>query len=147
MISRDATTRWTGTLMEGKGDVSFDSSNAGTFAISLPTRSAESAPDGTTSPEELLAAAHSACLAMSVSATLAGAGVTADSIDVSSEVFFGPDSSGGFSIPKIDITVRARIPGMAAETFAELAAKAHASCPVSRALSGTTLTLDAALEA
>ena len=146
MTSRDATTRWTGTLQEGHGDVTFDSSNAGEFEITLPTRAAETAPDGKTSPEELLAAAHSACLAMNTAATLASAGITAESIAVSAEVFFGPDPAGGFHIPSIEVTLRARIPGLDAARFAELAATANATCPVSKALAGTTITVDAALE-
>lgn len=146
MSSRDATTRWTGTLQEGHGDTTFDSSNAGQFEISLPTRAAEKAPDGKTSPEELLAAAHSACLAMNTAGTLSAAGIVAESIDVSCEVFFGPDPAGGFHLPKIDVTLRARIPGLDPAKFAELAATAHATCPVSKALAGTTINLDAALD-
>lgn len=145
MSSRDATTHWTGTLQEGHGDVTLDSSNAGQFEVSLPTRAAERAPDGKTSSEELLAAAHSSCLAMNVAATLSAAGITAESIDVSAEVFFGPDPAGGFGIPKIDVTLRAHIPGLEPARFAELAAAAHASCPVSKALAATAINLDAAL--
>jgi len=146
MTSRDSTTRWSGTLQEGHGDVTFDSSNAGQFEISLPTRAAEKAPDGKTSPEELLAAALSSCLAMNTAGTFGAAGISAESIDVSAEVFFGPDPAGGYHVPKIEVTLRARIPGLDAERFAELAAQAHATCPVSKALAATRITLDAALE-
>jgi osmotically inducible protein OsmC len=143
MPSRDATTHWTGGLQDGKGQVSLDSSNAGQFDVSFPTRAGN--PDGQTSPEELIAAAHSACLAMNMSGVLGAEGITADSIDVSAEVTLG-EAGGGFAITGIEITLRAKVPGLDADKFAELAATAEKTCPVSKALSaGTKITLDAAL--
>jgi lipoyl-dependent peroxiredoxin len=142
MPSRDATTHWTGGLQDGKGEVSLDSSNAGQFNVSFPTRAGD--PDGQTSPEELIAAAHSACLAMNMSGVLGSEGLTADSIDVSAEVTLG-EADGGFAITGIEITLRASVPGLDADRFAELAATAERTCPVSKALSGTTINLDAAL--
>lgn len=143
MPSRDANTHWTGGLQDGKGQVSLDSSNAGQFDVSFPTRAGN--PDGQTSPEELIAAAHSACLAMNMSGVLAGEGITADSIDVSAEVTLG-QADGGFAITGIEITLRAKVPGLDADKFAELAATAERTCPVSKALSaGTKISLDAAL--
>ncbi|HST65889.1 MAG TPA: OsmC family protein [Mycobacteriales bacterium] len=142
MPSRDATTHWTGGLQDGKGEVSLDSSNAGQFRVSFPTRAGD--PDGQTSPEELIAAAHSACLAMNMSGVLGSEGLTADSIDVSAEVTLG-EADGGFAITGIEVTLRASVPGLDADKFAELAATAERTCPVSKALSGTTITLDAAL--
>jgi osmotically inducible protein OsmC len=141
--SRDATTHWTGGLQTGTGHVTLDSSNAGQFDVSFPTRAGS--PEGQTSPEELIAAAHSACLAMNLSGVLDAAGLTSEGIDVSAEVFLGPDPEGGFRIPQIQITLRARIPGIDAARFAELAETAEKTCPVSKALTGTTITLDAAL--
>lgn len=143
MPSRDATTHWTGGLQKGKGEVTLDSSNAGTFAVSFPTRSGN--PDGQTSPEELIAAAHSSCLAMNLSGVLESQHLVADSIDVSAEVTLGPAAGGGFEISGIAITLRAKIDGVDADKFAELAKTAERTCPVSKALSGTTITLDAAL--
>src|SRR4051795_9846277 len=119
MPSRDATTHWVGGLENGKGEVTLDASNAGTFSVSFPTRTGN--PDGQTSPEELIAAAHSSCLAMNLSGVLGAAGLTADSIDVSAEVTLGPDPAGGFSITGIAITVNAKVPGLDAARFAELA--------------------------
>jgi lipoyl-dependent peroxiredoxin len=142
MPSRDATTHWTGGLQDGTGQVTLDSSNAGQFDVSFPTRAGD--PEGRTSPEELIAAAHSACLAMNLSGALGGEGVTADSIDVSSEVTLG-QVDGGFAITGIEVTLRASVPGMDAGKFAELAKTAEKTCPVSKALAGTTITLDAAL--
>lgn len=144
MPSRDATTHWEGDLQSGTGHVTLDSSNAGQFDVSFPTRAGN--PDGQTSPEELIAAAHSACLAMNLSGVLGGQNLTADSIDVSAEVTLGPAEGGGFELSGIVITLRAKVPGLAPEKFAELATTAERTCPVSKALAGTTITLDAALD-
>jgi osmotically inducible protein OsmC len=144
MASRDATTRWTGNLQKGTGKVSLDSSNLGEIDVSFPTRF--QSPDGQTSPEELIAAAQSSCLAMNLSGVLAGADLEAEYIDVSAEVTVGPDPSGGTGITGIAITLRAKLPGVDAERFAELAATAKETCPVSKALAGTTITMDAALD-
>jgi len=143
MPSRDATTHWEGGLQAGKGHVTLDSSNAGQFEVSFPTRAGN--PDGQTSPEELIAAAHSSCLAMNLSGVLESENLAADSVDVSAEVTLGPAKGGGFEISGIAITLRATVPGVDAAKFAELAATAERTCPVSKALSGTTITLDAAL--
>jgi osmotically inducible protein OsmC len=93
MPSRDATTHWVGGLQSGKGDVALDSSNAGTFAVSFPTRAGN--PDGQTSPEELIAAALSSCLAMNLSGVLEAQKLTADSIDVNAELALGPAKGAG----------------------------------------------------
>lgn len=146
MPSRDATTHWTGDLNSGQGKVSLDSSNLGEFEVSFPKRASETA-DGQTSPEELIAAAHSACLAMNLSGVLAGEGLTAEYIDVSSEVTLGPDkANGGFAITGIALTLRAKLPGVDEARFAELASTAEKTCPVTKALGGTKITLDAALD-
>ena len=142
MPSRDATTHWTGGLQDGKGQVTLDSSNAGQFDVSFPTRAGN--PDGQTSPEELIAAAHSSCLAMNLSGVLGAEGLTADSIDVSSEVTLG-QVEDGFAITGIEVTLRAAVPGLDADRFAALADTAARGCPVSKALAGTTINVDAAL--
>jgi osmotically inducible protein OsmC len=143
MPSRDATTHWEGGLQKGTGTVTLDSSNAGQFSVSFPTRAGN--PEGQTSPEELIAAAHSSCLAMNLSGTLEGAGFTPTTLDVSAEVTLGPDPAGGFQISGIAITLTAKVDGLDADKFAELAATAERTCPVTKALSGTTITLDASL--
>src|SRR5689334_24630221 len=104
MPSRDATTHWEGGLQDGKGQVTLDSSNAGQFDVSFPTRAGN--PNGQTSPEELIAAAHSSCLAMNLSGVLAAQNLVAESIDVSAEVTLGEDPDGGFAITGIDLTLR-----------------------------------------
>ncbi|WP_037367917.1 OsmC family peroxiredoxin [Amycolatopsis orientalis] len=143
MPSRDATTHWTGGLQKGKGEVTLDSSNLGTYEVSFPTRAGD--PDGRTSPEELIAAAHSSCLAMNLSGVLEAQKLEAEYIDVSAEVTLGPAEGGGFEISGIAITLHAKLDGVTADQFAELASTAEKTCPVSKALSGTTITMDAAL--
>ena len=143
MPSRDATTHWEGGLQDGTGHVTLDSSNAGQFNVSFPTRAED--PNGQTSPEELIAAAHSSCLAMNLSGVLGGESLTATSIDVSAEVTLSPASGGGFEISGIAITLRAVVDGLDDAAFQKLAKTAEETCPVSKALTGTTITLDAAL--
>ena len=114
--------------------------------MSFPKRAAEDA-DGTTSPEELIAAAHTACYAMQLSAFVAQAGGTPQSLDVSADVTLGPDKAdGGFRLTGIRLTVRGEVDGLDEAGFADAAEKAKAGCPVSKALTGVEITLDAALE-
>lgn len=143
MTIRTATTHWTGDLREGTGHVTFDSSRAGEFDVTFPSRTEN--PDGKTSPEELIAAAHSSCLAMNLSGVLAGEKLVAEAIDVRADVTLGPAAGGGLEISGIAITLRAKVDGIEADAFAELAKTAERTCPVSKALAGTTITLDAAL--
>ena len=145
MPTRTAHTAWTGGLLDGSGTVELSSSKAGSFDVSFPKRAAENA-DGTTSPEELIAAAHSSCYAMQFSALIAQEGGTPQSLDVQADVTLGPDPAGGFAISGIKITVRGEVEGMDEAKFKEVAEAAKASCPVSKALTGTTITLDAGLE-
>jgi osmotically inducible protein OsmC len=145
MPTRTARTAWTGTLQEGSGQVELSSSKVGTYEVSFPKRAADDA-DGTTSPEELVAAAHSACYAMSLSNGIAQAGGTPLALDVQADVTLGPDPAGGFRLTGIKLTVRGEVEGLDADAFAEAAAAAKAGCPISKALTGVDITLDAALE-
>ena len=146
MVTRTARTAWTGTLQEGSGQVELSSSKVGTFEVSFPKRAAEDA-GGTTSPEELIAAAHASCYAMAFSGGIAKAGGTPQSLDVTADVDFGPDKErGGFMITGIKLTVRGRVDGLDAAGFEQAAQEAKAGCPVSKALAGVDITLDAALE-
>ena len=90
MPTRSAHTTWTGGLQDGTGTVTLVSSGVGTYEVSFPKRAADDA-DGTTSPEELIAAAHTACFAMQLSALLGAAGGSGQSLDVSADVTLGPD--------------------------------------------------------
>ncbi|MDT4914128.1 MAG: lipoyl-dependent peroxiredoxin [Pseudonocardiales bacterium] len=145
MPTRTARTAWTGTLQEGSGQVELSSSKVGTYEVSFPKRAAENA-DGTTSPEELVAAAHSACYAMSLSNGIAQAGGTPVALDVQADVTLGPDPAGGFRLTGILLTVRGEVDGLDAAGFQEAATAAKAGCPISKALTGVEITLDAALE-
>ncbi|AEA23132.1 OsmC family peroxiredoxin [Pseudonocardia benzenivorans] len=145
MPTRTARTAWNGTLEQGSGQVELSSSHVGTYDVNFPKRAADDA-GGTTSPEELIAAAHSSCYAMQLSALIGEAGGTPESLDVTADVTLGPDPAGGFRISGIKLTVRGEVTGLDAEGFAKAADAAKAGCPVSKALTGTTITLDAALE-
>lgn len=144
MPTRTARTAWNGTLEHGSGQVELTSSQVGTYDVSFPKRAADEA-GGTTSPEELIAAAHSACYAMQLSALIGQEGATPESLDVRADVSLGPDEGGGFRITGIALTVRGEAPGMDAAAFEKAAQDAKEGCPVSKALTGTTITLDAAL--
>jgi lipoyl-dependent peroxiredoxin len=137
--TRTANAHWEGSLIEGGGKVSLDSSGLATFEVTWASRT--EGPDGRTSPEELIAAAHSTCYSMALSHALAQAGTPPTSIDTRADVTFQP----GEGITGSHLTVRASVPGISAGDFATAAEEAKASCPVSKALAGTPITLDAAL--
>ncbi|MFC7732867.1 OsmC family protein [Actinomadura keratinilytica] len=137
--TRTANAHWEGPLMGGRGTVSLDSSKVGSFEVTWPSRAEE--PDGRTSPEELIAAAHSTCYSMALSHALAGAGTPPEKVDTRAEVTFQP----GEGITGVHLTVRASVPGLSAAAFEKAAQDAKAGCPVSKALAGTKITLDAAL--
>jgi osmotically inducible protein OsmC len=145
MPTRTARTAWNGSLETGGGQVELTSSKIGTYDVSFPKRAAEEA-NGFTSPEELLAAAHSACYAMQFSAVLGAAGGTVEALDVKADVSLGADPAGGFRLTGIALTVRGEVTGIDKATFLAAAEDAKASCPVSKALTGVEITLDAQLE-
>ncbi len=140
MPTRTARTTWNGGLEDGSGTVALVSSGAGTYEVNFPKRAADDA-GGTTSPEELIAAAHSACFAMQFSAMLGQAGGTAPSIEVGADVTLRPDPAGGFRISGIVLTVSGSADGVSAADFARIAEQAKSSCPVSKALAGTDISL------
>lgn len=144
MPTRTARTAWNGTLETGSGQVELSSSKVGTYDVSFPKRAADEA-GGTTSPEELIAAAHSSCFAMQLSALIAGAGGTPQSLEVTAEVSLGPDPAGGFQLTGIALRVVGEVEGLDAAGFAKVAEEAKATCPVSKALTGVEITLDASL--
>jgi len=143
MPTRTARTAWNGTLQDGSGQVELSSSKVGTFDVSWPKRTSEEA-QGSTSPEELIAAAHSACFSMALSNEIAKAGGTPQSLDVTAAVTLGLQD--GATITGIALTVRAEVDGLDAAAFEQAAQAAKAGCPVSKALSAVPITLDAALE-
>lgn len=137
--TRTATTHWKGALIGGAGTVSLDSSGLGTYDVSWPARA--EAANGKTSPEELIAAAHSSCYSMAFSHALAGAGTPPESVDTQANVTFQP----GEGITGIVLKVQARVPGLSEEDFQAAAQNAKENCPVSKALTGAPITLEATL--
>jgi osmotically inducible protein OsmC len=144
MPTRTARTAWNGSLQEGSGQVELSSSKVGTYEVSFPKRAAEEA-GGTTSPEELIAAAHSSCFAMALSSEIGKAGGTTESLEVTADVTLG-EQGGAPTITKIALTVRGEVEGLDADGFEKAAQAAKAGCPVSKALTGVgEISLDAAL--
>jgi len=145
MPTRTSRTAWNGTLETGSGQVELSSSKVGTFEVSFPKRAADDA-GGTTSPEELVGAAHSSCFAMQLSALIAQAGGTPQSLEVTADVSLGPDQGdGGFRLTGIALKVVGEVEGLDEAGFQQAAQAAKVSCPVSKALTGVDITLDASL--
>ena len=120
--TRTANAHWEGSLMEGSGTVELASSGLATFDVSWPARAEEA--NGKTSPEELIAAAHSTCFSMALAAGLAKSGTPPTSLDTTAHVTFQPGT------------------GITAEQFEEAAQAAKAGCPVSQALAAVPITLE-----
>jgi osmotically inducible protein OsmC len=141
MPTRTAKTAWTGTLQDGSGQVALTSSGIGTYEVSFPKRTADDA-GGTTSPEELIAAAHSACYAMALSSEVAKGGGTPRTLDVQADVSLGPDPAGGFKLTGITLTVSGDVDGLDAAGFEAAAQAAKVGCPVSKALAAVDISLE-----
>lgn len=142
MATRQAHARWEGNLKDGKGKVDF-----GRGAFSAPYSFASRFEEGAgTNPEELLGAAHASCFAMALSLVLGDAGFKPDYVDATANVTVSPHA-GGFKITRSHLVCEAGIAGIDAATFARHAEKARANCPVSQALAGTEITLEAKLRA
>ena len=138
-VTSEAATTWTGSLMEGSGTVAFSSSNLGTFPIDWKSRSEGS--DTTTTPEELIAAAHASCFSMALSHALAENGTPPERVNTSASVTFKP----GVGITGSHLNVNASVPGLTPEKFQEIADGAKTGCPVSQALAGIEITLESSL--
>jgi len=133
--TRTARAHWEGSLLEGAGQVTLESSGAGTFDVSWPARAEQA--NGKTSPEELLGAAHATCFSMALSNEHAKAGTPPTSIDTSADVTFQP----GTGITGIVLTVSGSVPGITSAEFAKAAEGAKTGCPVSQALAATPISL------
>ncbi|HEY5859447.1 MAG TPA: OsmC family protein [Actinomycetota bacterium] len=138
-VTSDATTVWKGGLIDGSGQVTFESSGIGTFDLNWKARSEGST--SVTTPEELVAAAHSSCFSMAFSLALAQNGTPPESIDTTASVTFTP----GTGITGSHLNVNAVVPGLDREDFDRIAADAKVNCPVSQALAGIEITLEATL--
>ena len=140
MTDRTASTVWEGTLFDGKGRTTLESSGLGTYDVSWPARAEE--PQGMTSPEELIAAAHASCFSMALSKQVADAGGTPHKLETRATVTFVP----GTGITKVALSVRGTVDGLDADGFRAAAGHAKEGCPVSQLIKGNTeITVDAAL--
>ncbi|MDT3398328.1 OsmC family protein [Streptomyces sp. B1866] len=137
--TRTAHTVWQGNLTEGQGTVTFDSSGIGEQAVTWPSRAEQA--NGRTSPEELIAAAHSSCFAMALSHGLTQAGTPPTRLRTQADVTFKP----GTGITGIHLTVEGTVAGLDEAAFVRAAEDAKQNCPVSQALAGTEITLSATL--
>ena len=134
---RRAEVTWQGSLMEGAGTIDRVTSGVlGPLDVTWASRAED--PDGRTSPEELIAAAHAACFSMALSHALAQAGNPPDQLDVEAAV----DFVAGKGITGIKLSVNGKVPGITADEFAEFAEGAKKNCPVSQALAAVPITLD-----
>ena len=133
--TRIATGEWHGSLLEGSGTVNLESSGLGTFDVTWASRAEE--PEGRTSPEELIAAAHAACFSMSLSSSLAKAGTPPTTLETRAEVDFQP----GEGITGVRLQVAGDVPGLDADGFRGAAEDAKVNCPVSKALAAVPITL------
>lgn len=140
MTTRKAHARWEGSIKEGRGQIDFGN---GLFKGEYSFTSRFEDGKGT-NPEELLGAAHAACFAMALSLMLGKAGFEPDYVDATAHVTVSPHD-GGFRITKSHLVCQARVPGIDDATFRQHAAAAKAGCPVSQALTGTEITLEARL--
>lgn len=138
-VTSEATTSWKGSLLEGSGQVALESSNQGPFPVDWKARSEGST--SVTTPEELLGAAHSACFSMALSNALAQNGTPPESVETTASVTFIP----GTGITGSHLNVNAVVPGLSADDFARIADEAKTGCPVSAALAGIDITLEATL--
>lgn len=146
-MKRTATAVWSGALRDGKGAITTQSGVLADSAYTFKARFEDESGRSATNPEELLAAAHASCFTMQLSHFLAEAGHPATKLTTTAEVTIGPVEGKGNTISKSALTLRGDVPGMSEAQFLELAGKAKAGCPVSRALGAIEITLDAKLGA
>ena len=144
-MKRSAQAIWQGALSDGAGTISAKSGALASLPYSFKGRFQDESGKSGTNPEELIAAAHAGCFAMQLSHFLAENGTPASKLDATATVTVDPDPAGGFSIKSSAITLIGTVPGIDEAAFKELAEKAKATCPVSRALGAIEVSLDAKL--
>jgi osmotically inducible protein OsmC len=142
---RQARVLWEGSLQKGSGELEFASSGIGKYPVTWASRVER--PDGRTSPEELLAASHSACYAMALSATLGRTGNPPERLDVTATVSLDAKEGGGFEVTSSALEVRGMVPGLDQAGFQAVAEEAEKGCPISNALrNNLRITVNATLE-
>jgi len=143
IAERTATTSWDGDLAHGRGNVNGASGALNELAVTWASRTERS--EGRTSPEELVAAAHSSCFSMALAATLAEKGNAPEHLEVSAKVTL--DQQGGApTVTSSELTVRGRVPGIDQAAFDQAAQQAGRECPISRALGGVEISVSATLD-
>ena len=144
-ISRHASIDWTGSLSRGSGVVSASSSGAFALPVTLPSRVAE--PEGKTSPEELLAAAHAACFATSVAGESARAGGTVERLEVRCTITIDEVEGKGHQVVASELEATGKVDGLDADAFARVVATADQGCTFSSLLrASASVTVSAQLE-
>ena len=143
MAERTASTSWDGDLAHGNGVLTGASGALGELPVTWASRTVRS--DGKTSPEELIAAAHSSCFSMALSHGLTEAGHSPEHLEVSSTVTLD-ERDGAPTVTTSELTVTGRVPGIDQATFEQAAADAGKNCPISRALAGVQITVSATLQ-
>ena len=143
-MKRKANALWQGTGLEGKGSLTSTSKVLDNTPYSFQTRFVNEDGEKGTNPEELIAAAHAGCYSMALSFALSNAGFTPESLDTQAIVEI-EKGDNGFAITQITLKLNAKVPGISADQFNELAEGAKANCPVSKALSAVPISLEANL--
>jgi osmotically inducible protein OsmC len=144
-MKRNAKAVWQGTLTEGTGTLTSQSGALSSLPYSFKGRFQDESGQSGTNPEELIAAAHAGCFAMQLSHFLAENGTPAEKLEATATVTIDPDPANGFTIKSSNIELVGTVPGLDEAKFQELAAKAKAGCPVSRALGAIEVQLSARL--
>ncbi|MCH8092987.1 MAG: OsmC family peroxiredoxin [Chloroflexi bacterium] len=138
MLVRRASATWHGSIGEGHGHMEF-----GDFEGSYSVASRFEDGEGT-NPEELLGAAHAGCFSMALSSNLSAAGHPPKSVETSAQVHIDK-LEAGWTVTRVHLVTKAEVAGLEAEAFQEFAEDAKANCPISRALAGVEITLEANL--
>lgn len=143
MAERSAQASWEGDLPHGSGVVTGASGALGDLPVTWASRTERS--DGKTSPEELVAAAHAACFSMAFASTLAGAGHAPEQLEVNANMTLDM-RDGAPTVTTSALTVSGRVEGIDQAAFEQAAAEAAKNCPISRALAGVQISVDATLQ-
>jgi len=138
-VTSESTTVWRGDLLTGSGTTTLDTSRAGSFAVNWKARS--EGEGSITTPEELLGAAHASCFSMAFANALTRFGTTPESLQTTAAVTFDPAEG----VTGSHLLVSAVVPGISETDFQRIAEEAKAGCPISRALAGIPITLEASL--
>jgi osmotically inducible protein OsmC len=142
MPTRNASARWEGPFKRGGGTMKV---GGGAYEGPYSAQSRFEDGDGT-NPEELLGAAHAGCFSMALALALGEEGHDPESVETDAAVHIDPADGGGFEITRIELSTRARVPGIDDDEFQRVAQAAKEGCPVSKALAGVDISLQASLE-